>query len=297
MGEEDIAEVAALLRAVEATDHHAALGEHQWLDLVQGGRVGSAGFVARSSHRSRLLGYAQLSRGTDSWAVEVAVHPSHRHDGLAGDLLAAALAEVAAQGGGHVHFWKAHPGPEDDAMAAAVGMARGRELFQMRRSLPLEPELASLADAVTVRPFRVGVDEAAWLELNNRAFGGHPEQGSWDLATIEARESQPWFDPEGFLLHEDESRLTGFCWTKIADDDEDGPGEIYVIGVDPTVQHHGLGKGLLAAGCNFLAARSRPSVQLYVDAASEAAVALYRAFGFEVNHHDRAYVADVAAAT
>ncbi len=67
------------------------------------------------------------------------------------------------------------------------------------------------------RPFRPGLDEEAWLVVNNRAFDWHPEQGGWDTSTLKARESQPWFDPEGFLLHEEGSprRLAGFCWTRV----------------------------------------------------------------------------------
>lgn len=296
MGEEDIAAVADLLRAVEAVDHHAALGEHQWLDLVQGGRAGSAGFVARSPGRPRLLGYAQLSRGNDSYAIELAVHPAHRGNGLGRELLRAALSEVGAQGGGHVHLWLAKPSDADDAMARAAGLRRGRELCQMRRALPLEPALAAHADGLALRAFVPGEDEDAWLALNNRAFGGHPEQGSWDRATIAARESQPWFDPAGFLLGERDGRLVAFCWTKVADPDEPGPGEIYVLGVDPDVQGAGLGRAMLAAGCNHLHGLGCPSVFLYVDAANAGAVELYRSFGFHVDHHDRAYVADVPAA-
>lgn len=297
MGEEDISAVAALLRAAELADGHAPLGEHKWIDLVQGGREGFAGFAARSPGSSRLLGYAQLSRGHDSWAVEYAVHPSARapDDRVAEDLLRAALAEVAREGGGHVHMWVPKPDKLDDDIAHAVGLARGRALYQMRRRLPLEPDLGKRRRA-TIRPFRVGIDEDAWLEVNNRAFHGHPEQGAWDRSTLEEREELPWFDPDDFLLHDDDGPLDAFCWTKVHDA-EPPLGEIYVLGVDPSAQGRGLGRGMLLAGLDHLADRGLEMAMLYVDADDEAAVHLYRSVGFSVDHRDQAYVGDVATST
>ncbi|MDA8296739.1 MAG: mycothiol synthase [Actinomycetota bacterium] len=293
LGEEDIAEIAALLSAVEAADHHAALGEHQWLDLVHGGRTGSAGFVARRGGDRRLLGYAQLSRGQGNWQVEVAVHPAHRDQGLGIELLRAALAEVKLHGGGHVHFWVAQAGEADDAIAAELGLNRGRELYQMRRLLPLESGLDARADVLTLRAFRVGEDEKAWLALNNRAFAHHPEQGAWDAHTMAAREDQAWFDPAGLLLAEHDGRLIGSCWTKVDTPEDRGLGEIYVLAVDPELAGEGLGAALLAAGCRHLAGVGCDGVMLYVDASNEAALHLYKSFGFAVDHHDRAYVTDV----
>ncbi len=303
MGEADIAAISALLEAASAADGHRALGEHQWLDLVQGGREGFAGFVARESGRERVIAYAQISRGNSAdWAVEYVVHPRWRASTgaeLQTELLSAALSVIESQGGGHVHLWVPKPGPVDDAVAVAVGMRRGRDLVQMRRPLPVIEE----SPVIAVRPFRPGEDELAWLEVNNRAFHGHPEQGSWDLATVQERERQPWFDPAGFLLHERTGRLAGFCWTKVHEPEDDVMneslrqelGEIYVIAVDPDFQGHGLGRQLVLAGLASLYDRGVKTGMLYVDHDNEAARRLYFSLGFTDDHTDRAYVIDVPA--
>jgi len=303
MREADIAAISVLVEAASMADGHRALGEHQWLDLVQGGREGFAGFVAREPGRERVVAYAQISRGNGAnWAVEYVVHPQWRSAGaeLHEDLVRAALGEIAAQGGGHVHMWVPKPGPLNDEVAEAVGMTRGRDLVQMRRLLPVTEESA----IISVRPFRPGEDEQAWLEVNNRAFRGHPEQGSWDIATISERERQPWFDPSGFLLYERDGRLAGFCWTKVHEPDDDvkdesasGLGEIYVVAVDPDFQGHGLGRQLVLSGLASLSERGVSTGMLYVDHDNESARKLYFSLGFSDDHTDRAYVADISAAS
>jgi mycothiol synthase len=51
---------------------------------------------------------------------------------------------------------------------------------------------------------------------------------------------------------------------------------------------------MLAAGLAYLGGRGLPTAMLYVDADNAAANRLYESFGFTVDHHDRAYVIDVA---
>lgn len=331
MAEEDLDGLSALFDSARAADGHSPIGEHKWLDLVQGGRHGFAGFVARDLETDKIVGYAQLSLGptpfsdaadltdaaelTDAtepgqlrksdasqgaamlqkknWGLECVVHPQHRDPsgGIAIDLVRAALLEVATSGGGHVHYWVPKPSPADEAVAAEAGMAKGRDLLQMRVGLPV----AFANPKLDLRPFVPGEDEAEWLEVNARAFAGHPEQGGWNMETLLDREKEPWFDPEGFLLYHADGRLAASCWTKVHKDEDPPLGEIYVISVDPSYQGRGLGKALTLAGLERLYRAGLSSAMLYVDAGNLAATALYASLGFKVDHLDRAYVVDVAA--
>jgi mycothiol synthase len=305
VGPDDLSALSQLLGAASEADSHPALGEHAWLDLVQGGREGFAGLVAWEPGHPHPVGYAQLSRGDSgegggdlspprNWALELVVDPHHRTPGntVAEDLLDSAVQLVAAEGGGHLHLWVNQPNPVHDRLAANVGLTRGRALYQMRRNLPVE-EHAS----ITTRPFEVGRDEEAWLEVNNRAFARHPEQGGWSMSTLKARQGQPWFDPQGFLLHEEGGRLAGFCWTKVHGGDDEQVGEIYVIAVDPDFAGRGLGRELVLAGLDYLWATGIQEAMLYVDATNAKAIKMYVDLGFLVNHIDRAYTGDIAPAT
>jgi mycothiol synthase len=197
---------------------------------------------------------------------------------------------VAERGGGGVVLWCLGATDSDDALAARHGFRPARTLLEMRVALPLASSPA-WPDGVTVRPFEPGRDEAAWVAVNNRAFAGHPEQGGWTVATLRAREAEPWFDRDGFLLAERDGELLGFCWTKIHQ--PHGWGEIYVIGVDPAHGGGGLGRALVIGGLAYLARQGAGTGLLFVDAANDAAVRLYRSLGFETERTDRAYERDV----
>lgn len=292
---DDIAAVTELLHVAERADHHRALDDHRWLDMAQGGRESFAGLVAWEPGHGHPVSYAQVSRSpvadAASWALDLVIDPHHRGDAasIGQEMLRAALDIIRHEGGGHVHLWLQSPDASSDSMAEAVGLSVGRDLLQLRRSLPVPGP----APDIELRSFRPGEDEEAWLVVNNRAFNWHPEQGGWDRDTIEAREAEPWFDPDGFLLHEREGRLAGFCWTKVHDDVEPHLGEIYVIAVDPDFAGLGLGQALTLAGLNALAERGLGVGMLYVDADNAGARHLYDGLGFRIDHVDRAYVGDL----
>lgn len=290
----DVAAVSGLIAAAEAAVGHQLIAEHRFHDAAFGGGHEFAGLVAWDGDH-RPLAYAQVIRGARRWELELVYDHDPGRAGLAISAaeraLAAAVDVVAEAGGGHLHLWITKPEPLHDRLAAAVGLVRGRDLWQMRRPLPVgEPW------SVTTRPFVVGQDEEAWLAVNNRAFDWHPEQGGWTRDDVVEREGEDWFDPAGFLLHEEDGKLVGFCWTKVHADHVPPLGEIYVVAVDPGAHRRGLGRALVLAGLDHLARRGLTVGMLYVDAGNAPATRLYEDLGFTVDHVDRAFVGDVASA-
>lgn len=296
-----VTEVLSLAGAAHASDGVAPLSEDALLHVRHGssspgggsrdGAAGTRDFLLRLPDGT-LAGYAQLALaepeaepGSDSpgedWSGELVIHPGHRNHGL-GTALTGAL--TGGDDGRAIRIWAHGDLPAAAALAKSARFARVRSLWQMRMTLAgaALPEPAFPA-GVTLRTFRPGQDEEAWLEVNRRAFAHHPEQGSWTREDIAMREAEPWFDPDGFFLAERGGELAGFHWTKVhADGGEDGTpiGEVYVVGVDPGRQGGGLGRALTLAGLAHLSRRGLGAVLLYVDESNTAAVRMYAGLGF-----------------
>ena len=170
----------------------------------------------------------------------------------------------------------------DAALAAEAGLTLIRCIQQLRIALPLKDDITPLH----TRPFVLGIDDDAFLAVNNRAFAWHPDQSNWTSEQLRERANEPWFDPDGFLLHERDGRLAGFCWTKFhpSNDTESELGEIFVIAVDPDFHGLGLGRGLTLAGLSSLANRSVTVGMLHVEHDNLAARSLYEDLGFR--EHD-----------
>ena len=186
---------------------------------------------------------------------------------------------------GHLVLVEAEPaGPDDERVATDAGLVLVREVLQLRRPLPAEPPAP-----IALRAFRPGDDDDAFLAVNNRAFAWHPDQSGWTAAELHQHEAEPWFDPAGFLLHERDGRLAGFCWTKVHPATAVDPalGEIYVIAVDPDFSGLGLGRALTLAGLDHLAGRGLAVGMLHVEGTNVAARGLYDVLGFQLHSAHR----------
>src|SRR4051794_20109200 len=187
---------------------------------------------------------------------------------------------------GHERWWITDPDSAAEDAAGEAGLVETRRLFQMRRPLPLDP----LPDVIETRAFDPDRDVDAWLAINNAAFSWHPEQGHWTAAMLEARMSEPWFDPEGFRIADVDGAMAGFCWTKVHADQDPALGEIYVVAIDPARRGTGLGSAMTVAGLDWLwTERRTPIGMLYVEHDNHAALAVYGRLGFAVESAEVAY--------
>jgi mycothiol synthase len=271
-------EVRGLLASVTAADGARPLSDRAMLRLKR-----SPGkdrhLLLRSG--SELIGYAHLEGGHRPEA-ELAVTAAARGSGAAALL----LDEVRRAAAGKVQLWAHGERSGVLDLARAAGLTPDRVLFQLRRPLAEPLDAPHWPDGVTVRTFVPGQDEAAWLEVNNRAFAGHPDQAGWTIDDMTEREAEDWFDPAGFFLAEADGRVVGFHWTKVhpATDTDEALGEVYVIGIDPSMRGRRLGPALTLHGLRHLRDLGVATAMLYVDESNAAAVRLYERLGF--THHD-----------
>lgn len=275
----EIADVLALARAAGDADGADPFDEHTLLRL-RDPQAPTHHLIARATDGT-LTGYAHLdiTNPTAGTGVELAVHPAYRRRGTGRALARVVRAAVT----GPLRAWAHGDHPSAAALAVDLDYRRTRVLWQLRRPLTAPIPEPPLPDGVTLRPFRPGADDDAWLALNAAAFADHPEQGRWTAADLRARRDEPWFDVAGFLLAVDPAgQLLGFHWTKIHERAGSARiGEVYVLGVAPAAHGGGLGKALTAAGLAYLRNRQGlDRVMLYVDESNTAAVALYERLGF-----------------
>ncbi|MGB7981006.1 MAG: mycothiol synthase [Candidatus Nanopelagicales bacterium] len=300
----EVRTVLALAEAAARADGAHPLGEHVVLHLRHGSGP-AMHLLAEDPDTSALLGYAHLDLSdlAEGPAAEVAVSPAARHRGVGG-MLISEVVRLADQQPGRLRLWAHGNSAATGTLAAAHGLHQVRRLLQLRRSLFAPIEAVGLPPGITLRSFDDDRDIPDWLALNAAAFTDLPDQGGWTAEDLARRMAEPWFDPAGFLLAQQDRTLVGFHWTKVHSHDH-GPGadhahlhphnhdedpdhrhvhdplgEVYVVGVHPEHRGRGLGRALTVAGLHHLRERGLSTALLYVDADNTGAIALYRSLGF-----------------
>ena len=277
--------VLALIKAAHDFDGTPAIAEHVLLHLRHGGDKSDSHLVIEEN--KEVIAYAHLDT-TDLVAgpsVEAVVHPQHRGKGL-GVLM---LKEAIKICGDKTRIWSHGDLPAAKAIAASLKLERLWSNLLMSKSLG---EIQPVTSKYPIRTFIPGLDNQAFLALNNNVFANYPDQGGWSEDDLKVRLNESWFDDKGFFVAEDRGKLIGFCWTKIhgahthshngGDDDHghEALGEIYVLAVNPDYKGHGVGRDLTINGLNFLKYQGLNNVMLYVGVENKPAFKLYKSLGF-----------------
>jgi mycothiol synthase len=277
--------VLALIKAAHDFDGTPAIAEHVLLHLRHGGDKSDSHLVIEEN--KEVIAYAHLDT-TDLVAgpsVEAVVHPQHRGKGL-GSLI---LKEAIKICGDKTRIWSHGDLPAAKAIAASLKLERVWSNLLMSKSLG---EIQPVTSKYPIRTFIPGLDNQAFLALNNKVFADYPDQGGWSEDDLKVRVNESWFDDKGFFVAEDSGELIGFCWTKIhgahthshsgGDDDHghEALGEIYVLAVNPDYKGQGVGRDLTITGLNYLKYQGLNNVMLYVGVENKPAFKLYKSLGF-----------------
>jgi mycothiol synthase len=277
--ETEINGVLRLVGNADAVDHKPALNEAGLLRLRRPHPTTQHLLV---SEGDELVGYAQLESGTEWSGGQLVVSPDHRRTGVGTMLLQRLIMESPSP----LRVWAMGDTPAAEALAAAAGMTRQRELLIMERRLDDELPEPVVPAGVQIRTFVPGQDEQEWLCVNAAAFAHHPEQALIDSDDLADRMAEPWFDAAGFFVATINDTMVGFHWTK---QHQDQLGEVYVLGIAPSAAGRGLGKALLLTGLRSLQQRGSTRVELYVEADHRVAIELYLSYGFVTVSRDVMY--------
>ncbi len=226
-----------------------------------------------------VIGIAALHEPTGHWAVEIAVAPDHRGPNREESAIRLSAALVPDDAAYTVWAFR------DEQVAAARRLGYREIRAVSRMTGPIPTVTTSEGPSMPIGTMK-SLDGPGILDVNNRAFRGHPEQGSMTEEDLASLIGQSWFESDGVLVARDGERIVGFCITKY----EDGHfGEIVVIAVDPAAQHTGVGRDLIRSGLDVLKRRGARKVSVWVDTSNDAATRLYETLGLVEDFRTREF--------
>ncbi len=266
--------ITRLMESATRTDGHPPFSGHK-LEVLAGDRSRSG--VWADGPVMCVVGVAAFHEASGHWAVEIAVAPECRGPRMEETSILAATDLVPDSAAHTIWAFRA------DQIEAARRLGYREIRAVLRMAGPIPKRINGPPPRIEIGTME-SVDIGTMVDVNNRAFHGHPEQGAMTEEGFETLVGRPWFDPSGVLVAKEGERVTGFCITK---HDGDQTGEIFVIAVDPVDQRSGIGRELIGAGFDVMRSRDIKTVNLWVDDANQLAVRFYASLGLAEDFRTR----------
>ena len=235
---------------------------------------------------ANLVGYYQLFPEIQISRAVIAggVLEQHRGQGIGRQLLSAAMEQVEALNASLLHIQTSADATDARHILESEGFEQVKDYWQMRWTGGDLPEL-NLRSNFSLKPFRLGEDEAMLTELQNSAFGQH-----WGFCpnTIEetaARVRISNTDPDGIIFVMDGDRPAGYNWTLMNENRFGKVGFVSMTGVHPEYRGNGLGTAVVVTGMEYLKDQGVDAIELEVDSENTPARELYLKLGYRQVHH------------
>ena len=175
--------VLELINRTTSHDGTPPIAEHILLHLRYGGDKADSHLLVEKDNQ--VIGYAHLDQ-TDLVAgpcVELVVDPSYRRAGVGKALLSEAIKIC----GKSLRLWVHGEAEVAHNLAASFNFEKIRTVMQMSKSLSDIQPLPVIDKEIIIRSFLPGIDSDDWLQLNNKVFKDHPEQGGWQISDLNHR--------------------------------------------------------------------------------------------------------------
>ena len=233
-----------------------------------------------------LVGYYQLFPEVSISRAVVAggVLEPFRGEGIGRLLLRAATDQVEALDVGVLHIQTSADSAAARHLLESEGFEMVKDYWQMRWSGGDLPEL-NLRSNFSLKPFKLGEDEAMLTELQNAAFGQHWGFCPNTVDEIAARVRIASTDPDGIIFVMDGDRPAGYNWTLRNENRFGKVGFVSMTGVHPEYRGNGLGTAVVVTGMEYLRQQGVNAIELEVDSENTPARELYLKLGYRQVHH------------
>lgn len=134
---------------------------------------------------------------------------------------------------------------------------------------------------LSIRSFRRGLDEEAFVRIFNVAFGDYDDIRMMTIEDFEKVVSAPNYNADGLFIADFDGETVGMVDAYADRSISNGNGVIQWLGVFPEFRGRGIGRKLVERALESLRARGTKVVDAWAEAGRLACVHVFESFGFK----------------